>query len=305
MKSVVIAGGSGIIGTRLRSILSSKGYKVLILTRDKSKVANTPDHLFWSVSEGIIDKRLQKADYIVHLAGAGIADSRWSPNRKKRIIDSRVDSTRLIIDTLVDRSIRPMGYIAASAIGYYGDGGAQLLTEETPVVTQEFLSDVCVAWEDAAKQAAEVSNHLSILRIGTVLSPEGGALAKMDKTIPFGIANYIGSGEQYMSWIHLDDICGIIVHAIEHHIDGIYNAVAPEAISNKAFTDALRREINKKALLLPAPTMAIKLIFGEMARVVLNSSNVSADKIIETGYTFEYPTLATALAALYRPDSSM
>ena len=165
--------------------------------------------------------------------------------------------------------------------------------------TKEFLSDVCVLWEASSAQAASITEYLCTLRIGTVLSREGGALAKMDATIPFGMANYLGTGKQMMSWIHIEDMCRLIWHSISVPLHGIFNAVAPDVVSNKDFTATLKDVINPSALLLPAPALAIKALFGEMSRVVLNSNHVSADKILSTGFNFKYPTLEEALGALY------
>jgi len=209
-----------------------------------------------------------------------------------------VDSSKFLIRTIQEENFPIQSYISASAIGYYGDGGNQLLHEDGEVVTKEFLSDVCVAWEQAASEAQELVDNLSIIRIGTVLSPERGALEKMSQTIPYGVANYLGSGRQWMSWIHLDDICKIFLFALEHELSGIYNGVAPEVLTNKEFTNQLRKAVNPKSALLPAPALGIKMVFGEMARVVLNSSKVSSRKIENAGFKFTYPTLEMALSNL-------
>lgn len=299
MKTVVIAGGSGTVGSKLNDILTIAGYHVLILTRNKQKAKRTEHFIHWDIDKGVIGDQFSKADIIVNLAGSGIAEGRWTKERRDEIMSSRIDTTQLLISEVQRRKMDLDSYISASAIGYYGDGGEKLLREEDGVQTDEFLSQVCVAWEEAAQKASSITDHVCILRIGTVLSPTGGALEKMDVTIPYGVANYLGSGKQMMSWIHLDDLCHMIQYSIEHQLTSIYNAVAPEVVSNKDFTSTLRDAINTKALILPAPAFGIKMMFGEMARVVLNSSNVSADKIKEAGFKFSYPTLDEALRALY------
>ena len=298
METILIAGGSGIIGTYLTEILRNRGYEVYILTRNKDKASKQKHFLHWDIDKGYIDE-FDRADHIVNLAGSGIAEGKWTKSRKKDILDSRIQSSELLIKTIEERQLTIKSYVSASAIGFYGDGGEQYLTEGDSVVTKEFLSDVCVAWEQAALGAKGLVDHLSIIRIGTVLSPKGGALEKMAQTIPLGVANYLGHGRQLISWIHLHDVSEIIVHAIEKDLTGIYNAVAPEVLTNKDFTKQLKDAINSKALLLPAPAFGIKLVFGEMARVVLNSSNISSEKIRQTGFSFEYPSLEKALGQLY------
>lgn len=302
MKTIVIAGGSGTVGRRLNEILSQAGYAVLSLTRSEEKAKKDEHFIYWDISNGVIDDRFAKANIIINLAGSGIAEGRWTKERRKEIMSSRLDTTKLLISEVSKRKMDIDSYISASAIGYYGDGGDKLLKEEDGVQTDEFLSQVCVSWEDAAHNASSITDQVCILRIGTVLSPTGGALEKMDVTIPFGVANYLGSGKQMMSWIHLDDLCHMIHYSIEQSLSGIYNAVAPEVVSNKDFTRSLRDVINTKALVLPAPAFGIKMMFGEMARVVLNSSNVSANKIQAAGFKFLYPTVDQALRQLYKTE---
>lgn len=300
MKTIIIAGGSGTVGSRLAQILKTKEYKTLVLTRNKEKCTRDSSFIYWDVENGEVDNRITEADSIINLAGSGIADGRWTNKRKEEIMSSRVDSTRLLISSIKNHSIPLESYISASAIGYYGDGGTQLLTEESDVITKEFLSDVCVRWEEEAHKAKSLCPSFSIIRIGTVLSKQGGALEKMDKSIPYGIASYLGSGDQLMSWIHIDDLCHMITFLLEKRLSGIYNGVAPEVLSNKEFTKILRNTVNPKALLVGTPSLALKLALGEMSRVVLNNSNISAQKILKSGFSFKYPTLRNALDDLYK-----
>lgn len=299
MKTIVVAGGTGMVGSQLIPMLEKEGWQVKILTRNKQKSKNGAKYILWDLESGFIGEGYSEADVVINLAGEGIADGKWSEERKKSIINSRIKSTQLLISAAEKNSKKLQAYISASAIGYYGDGGDKLLKEDTGVVTEEFLSDVCVLWEEEAKKAQAICPQVSIVRIGTVLSSEGGALEKMDATIPFGVANYLGSGNQYMSWIHIDDLCGIIIHLIKEQLAGTFNAVAPTTYRNKEFTRILKNTINKHAVLLPAPAFGIKMIFGEMARVVLNSSKVSAEKLISSGYQFVFPELEKALHDIY------
>jgi len=299
METIIVAGGSGIIGTYLSQLLRKEGYEVYILTRNKDKASQEKYFVHWDIEGHYIDTAVEKADHIINLAGSGIADGKWTRSRKKEILDSRVKSNELLINIIKERKLEVKSYVSASAIGYYGDGGSQYLSEQDGVITKEFLSDVCVAWEDAALPVKEFVDHLSFIRIGTVLTPKGGALEKMSKTIPLGVANYLGNGNQLMSWIHLHDVSNIFMFALRQQLEGVYNAVAPEVLTNRDFTSQLKNALNSKALLLPAPAIGIKLIFGEMSRVVLNSSNISSKKIREAGYSFKYPTLQEALGELY------
>lgn len=300
MDTVLITGGTGMVGTRLRQRMSARGIKSLVLTRDKELASSSDEHLYWNVKDGVISDDINSVTHVVNLVGSGIADGRWTDERKRSIMDSRTKTTGFLINALRKSGVHLKSFISASAIGYYGDGGDKVLYEDSGVVTDEFLSQVCAAWEGAAQEAQDISERLVILRIATVLSRQGGALAKMDATIPYGIANYLGSGRQYFSWIHIDDLCDLIIEGIVNSdYNGIYNACAPEEMTNKDFTIELRDAFNKKALLLPAPAFGIKLAFGEMSRVVLNSSRVSAQKLLDAGFQFEYRTADRALAELY------
>ncbi|MEL6124157.1 MAG: TIGR01777 family oxidoreductase [Bacteroidota bacterium] len=214
MERVLITGGTGVIGSRLQMHLAQAGYYSVILTRDETKSRADKAHAHWDVNQGQIDDHALEVDHVINLVGAGIAEKKWTSSRKKVLFDSRVNTTTFLINQFRKRRSNLQSFISASAIGYYGDGGDQVLTEDTGIVTQEFLSDVCEAWEAAAAPAEDISNRLVIYRISTVLSKGSGALAKMDATIPFGVANYLGSGEQYFSWIHIDDLCRAIVHAL-------------------------------------------------------------------------------------------
>lgn len=301
MQTVLIAGGSGLVGKRLTQILEQKGYKVLILTRQKDLSHEDQKYVHWDIDKKIIDQRALEADHVVNLSGAGIADQKWTAKRKKILIKSRTESTRFLISQLANKEKLLQSFVSASAIGYYGDTGDILKDEDSIPGKNDFLSDICRLWEEAARMALSITVNFTILRIGTVLSKEGGALDKIAKTIPFGIANYLGNGRQYMSWIHIDDLCDMIIHCLfTPQEDTLYNAIAPEVLTNKEFTNQVRQIINPSALLLPAPAIAIKILLGDMAKVVLNSSRLKAEKIQQNGYRFSYPTLKEALLNIYK-----
>ncbi len=303
MRTVIIAGGTGTVGQRLSRHLESSNYQVKILTRNENLCMSDPSFIHWDIRTGTIDKEYLSADYVINLSGAGIADQRWTLERKKILLDSRIKSTQLLIDTAIKNEMKLEQFISASAIGYYGDTGAQVVDVESNVVRKEFLSDVCVAWEEEARKASDIARNLSIIRIGTVLSAHGGALEKMDQSIPYGVAAYLGSGKQYVSWIHIDDLCKMILYIIHNDLDGIFNAVSPNPASNKEFMRILKSVLNPRAVLVKSPAFVLKLALGEMSRLVLNSSNISANKILETGFQFDFPMLEEALRDIYNKRS--
>ena len=300
MKKVLIAGGSGLVGSRLCEILLDSNFEVAILSRSEKSKENI-QVIRWDTQSGEIHGDISSYDFIVNLAGSGIADKSWSEKRKKNILESRLNSIDALFKSLKSQNLKPSVIINASAIGYYGDSGDTILTEDTPTQTEEFLSDVCKLWEKSASTLEEVTERLVVLRIGTVLSSKGGALEKIVPPIKLGMANYLGDGSQWVSWIHIDDICRMILHLLENDkAAGIYNGVSPNPMTNKEFTKVIKRVINRFALFMPAPSLAIKTVFGELSRLVLNSNRVSADKIVNSGFTFEYPNLEKAIRQLYR-----
>lgn len=299
MKKVLITGGTGLVGKRLSELLTEKGYEPVLLSRNPKPLSKTKQYR-WDIGKNFIEPAaIEEADYIVHLAGEGIADKPWTSERKKQLLESRTKSSEVLLQALKAYPNKVKAVIAASAIGYYGNTNDVLVTEET-AHGKGFLSDVCVLWEKATVSFAEVA-RLVQLRIGIVLSTQGGALSKLQKPINFGIGAYIGNGNQYYSWIHIDDLCGIIIHAIEHEdVKGIYNAVAPNPVRNRDLVDAIRFALNKPSIGIPSPEFAIKFMMGEMAAVVLDSCKVSAQKIIQTGYEFLFKLPTPALRDLYK-----
>ncbi len=299
MKKILIAGGSGIVGRALANYMTDRGHQVKSLTRHPVK-RKEEEYLFWDPDKQLFDLEGYEPEYVVNLSGARIVDEKWSKKRKEIIIKSRTESTRFLINQLLAHQCHLTSFISASAIGYYGDTGNKLVDESDEPSTDEFISQVCQLWEDAAEPAQQISRSVSILRISTVLTQTGGALEKMDRTIPLGMANYLGNGKQYLSWIHIEDLCGIIDYCFNRQYSyNIYNVSAPEIVTNYEFTKVLRDTINPRAILLPAPSLTLKLLLGEMSRVVLNSSRINSNKIISDGYTFLYPNLSDALADIY------
>ena len=298
MATILIAGGTGLIGKRLSELLSIEGHQVIHLSRTEDLEATFPAYK-WDLQEQTIDHRaIEQADYIINFAGAGIADKPWTENRKTVIIESRTKSNALLLKAVQAAEKPPKAYIASAAIGIYGDRGDDLLTEESHPGSTGFLAESCIQWE-AAINAWQSTNIRTVgIRIGVVLANDGGAFPKMKMSLPVGVVPYFGDGQQWYSWIHIDDICRIFIHAIENEsMSGYYNGVAPHPLRNKALMEALVKA-KGKGLTVPAPAFALKLAMGEMAEVVLSSAKISAEKILETGFTFNYPTAESAFKAL-------
>jgi uncharacterized protein len=304
-ETILIAGGTGLIGQRLSTILKQVGYNVIHLSRKADLNATFPAY-FWNPSTGEIDETaIAKADYIIQLAGAGIADRLWTKARKKLIIDSRVQSNELIANTLRQYPHKVKAYIAASAIGFYGNRVADERLDEDAGAGSGFLTESTVAWERAIESVTQKYQNERVrgvtIRVGIVLSMQGGALPKM--MIPFWVrlGNWFGDGRQVMSWIHIDDICQIFIKAVQDaKMKGVYNGVAPAPVSNKAFTKAIGQAKGGWHLYMPVPSFLLRLGLGEMADVVLNGNHVSAQKIENQGFVFQYKTISIALNHLLR-----
>ena len=301
MQTVLITGGTGMVGTSLTELLLSKGYQVIILTR-KPQASNVPNltYAVWDIAKGYIDPlAIGKADTIVHLAGAGVADKRWSKKRKQEIVDSRVMSGALIVKYLTEIPHQVKAVVAASAIGWYGPDTAQSLQHgfvETDPVDGAFLGDTCKRWEESVKPLETLGIKLVSLRIGIVLNKQRGALAEFIKPAQFGLATIFGTGSQMVSWIHYKDLCKMILFGIESaSLKGIYNAVSPDPISNKDLIIAITKKLRGFYLPIPVPAFVLKIMLGEMSIEILKSAKVSSNKIQEADFKFDYPTLDSAL----------
>jgi len=299
MASILVTGGTGFIGTTLCDLLRENGNTVLILSRTKTDKPNT---FYWNLQERYIDpEAITKADYIIHLAGEGIADKRWTPQRKKDLINSRVETANLLFEKVIELNPNLKGFIAASGIGYYGAITSEKIYNENDAVGEDFISEICKVWEKASMQFNAINIRTVILRTGVVLAKEGGALEKLSQPIKLGVGAPIGSGEQYIPWIHLNDLCNIYFEALENNeITGIYNAVAPEHITNKSLTKLIAKKLNKPLWLPNIPSFVMKLILGKMAVIILEGSRVSSEKIESTGFKFEFPTLQMTFENLMR-----
>ena len=295
METILLAGGTGLIGKRLSLLLQQKGYEVVHLSRKQNLQATYPAYQ-WDLDKGIIDEEaIRKADCVINLAGAGIADKRWTKSRKQVIMDSRVKGTELLQKYFLTVKA-PKVMISSAAIGYYGERGQNLIQENSGAGTNGFLVESCMAWENAIDALnLAITSRSVVIRVGIVLSTLGGAFEKM--LLPFKVrtGSYFGDGSAIYSWIHIDDICGIFIAAIENEsMSGVYNGVAPKPVSNKTLTEATGKALGTTNLILPAPSFALRLAMGEMADVVLTSANVSAQKIMESGYEFQFSEIEGA-----------
>ena len=307
MATILITGGTGLIGTALTPMLLSKGYEVIILTRRTDKQnSEAVKYARWDVKRGIIDKdAIAKADHIIHLAGANVSDKRWTKKRKKEILDSRVKSGEVIVKVLKEIPNKIQTVLSASGIGWYGpdtDISKQKGFKENDPASNDFLGEVCEQWEGSLKPVVALDKRLIIFRQGIVLSKEGGAFTEFKKPLKFGIAAILGSGKQVLSWIHIEDLCRMYVYALEKKFSGVFNAVAPQVISNKNFTLELAKKARGKFFIpIYVPSFVLKIVLGEMSIEVLKSATVNCGKIKSTGFQFLYPSIEAALNNLIIP----
>ena len=292
---ILITGASGLIGKALQRSFSEKGYEVLLAGRREPRREN---EIQWTVEEGFREEdlpRLEGLDAVVHLAGEGIAGLRWTDEKKKAIRDSRVIGTRNIVNTLAGLKQKPQVFIAGSAMGFYGDRGDDVVTETSPP-GDTFLAEVCKEWETESRRAEDSGIRTVLLRTGIVLSKDGGALATMMTPFKFGVGGVIGSGKQWMSWISLDDVVGIVNFAIENqNLRGAVNIVSPNPVTNEEFTKTLGTVLYRPTF-LPLPEFAVNLVFGEMGDALLiHSTRVEPKRLLDAGYEFKFTNLKSAL----------
>jgi hypothetical protein len=294
---ILISGATGLIGSALVPLLTTGGHQVTRLVRSQPNPGTA--EILWHPEAGIVDtQRLEGLDAVVHLAGENIAGGRWTAQQKAKIRDSRVRGTQVLCEALAQLAHPPTVLVCASAVGYYGHRGEEVLREEsTP--GKGFLAEVCRAWEAATAAAEQKGIRVVHLRFGMVLSTNGGALAKMLLPFRWGLGGPLGSGRQYWSWMALDDAIGALHHAlVTDTLQGPVNAVAPHPVTNYEFTKVLGRVL-KRPTLFPVPAFAARLVFGEMANdLLLASTRVEPTRLLATGYVFRYPELADALRHL-------
>ena len=302
MQTVLITGGTGMVGKSLTSYLLDRGYKVIVLSRaDRKSSLQNLSYAIWDIDKQFIDTTaLNEADIIVHLAGESVASKRWSDKRKQEIIDSRVKSGALLVKALSENNHKVKTLIAASAIGWYGpdtESSLQRGFSETDKCDQSYLGTTCQQWEESVQSVRTLGIRLVTLRIGIVFNKAGGALAEFIKPAKFGVATILGSGNQIVSWIHQDDLCKMILFAIEKEaVIGVYNAVAPNPVNNQFLVNAIASTMHKFHLTFKVPEFVLKIMLGEMSIEVLKSANVSSNKIQSAGFVFDYPNVNEALS---------
>lgn len=297
--NILISGGTGLVGKHLTKLLQQKGHEVAVLSRSKQTQIRA---FLWDIPTQTIDKEaLEWADAVVHLAGTSVAEKPWSKARKLDILESRTHSTRLLAKTIADLPTekRPKIFVGASAIGYYGlDTGEALITEASPA-GKDFLADVTVQWEAEALPIEKAGVRLSLWRIGVVLAREGGALPTIASPVGWGVGAPLGSGKQYMSWIHIQDMARMLAYAIENEqVVGIYNACAPSPATNAELTKGIAKVLHRPTFLPAVPSFVLQIILGEMAQMVLGGNRVSCAKIQQAGFTFDFPELTATLQDL-------
>ena len=304
MPCVLISGGTGLIGSHLVNHLIQKNYDIIILSRKKNQASDNPkiSYSYWNIKDNIIDAEVvRKADHIIHLAGAGVLDKKWTQEYKNVIIESRVKSAEMIINCLNESNHNVKTFVSASAIGWYGKDEKPLIRKEGFVEgdpsSDDFLGKTCVLWEAASSRVATFGIRLVRLRTGIVLSNRGGAFERYKTPLKFGIAPILGNGKQVVSWIHIDDLCRMYCEAIENnYLNGNYNAVAPEPSTQKDLIMKLGQQMRNRFFIpVYVPRFAIKLLFGKRSIEILKSETVSDKKIKSNGFTFLYPSLESAI----------
>ncbi len=290
---ILISGASGLVGTALIPTLIAKGHSIVRLVRQQPKGS---DEIRWDSEKGFSfgeEHKLEGFDAVIHLAGDNVASGSWTDEKKRSIRESRTKGTKFLIDALKKLKSKPKIIISASAIGFYGNRGDEILTEESPKGSG-FFPDVCDEWENEVREAGNFA-RIVMLRIGVILAKDGGALDKMLTPFKLGVGGVIGSGKQWMPWITIDDILGIIHYALEKPLRGIYNTTAPNAATNHAFTKALGKALGRPTF-IPLPEFAVKMMFGEMGEtLLLQGCRVVPKRLQEMGYKFKFPNLDEAL----------
>jgi uncharacterized protein len=288
-KKVLISGGTGLIGSRLTELLLEKGYDVSYLSRNKNKEERIRT-FEWNIKNMTIEKEaFEGVDFIVHLAGASVADERWTKERKKTILESRIKSTELLLNGLKETGSSPKVFISSSGVGYYGADTGDEWKKESDSPGDDFLARVCIDWENIADSFKSLQMRVVKIRTGFVLSQKGGALPKIAQPVKLGAGAPLGNGKQWISWIHVDDLVRMIIFSMENdEVSDAINGVAPNPITNKELTQMIAGALNRPLILPNVPSFALKLMLGEMAEIVLGGQRASCEKIQSHGFQFKF-----------------
>lgn len=297
MEKVLITGGTGLIGKAITNHLIALGYQVLILSRSKRPTLNQVSYFQWDVEKGIIDmEAVLQADYILHLAGENVASSRWTEKRKLEIVESRVKSTDLLYQVLSQHKHNVKSFVSASAIGFYGTQTSDKVFSEEDISGDDFLAFVCEKWENSVLQIEALGIRTVILRTGVVFGNHDSALQKMTAPFLFGFGSAIGTGKQYVPWIHIKDLCEMYLYATQKPtINGVFNAVSGDQLTNKKLSQIFALKMKKPFLMPNVPSFLLRLLFGEMAVILLEGSRISSEKIKNEGFVFQFESLEKAL----------
>lgn len=298
-KKILITGATGMIGRKLIHSLQKAGHTISILSRNKVDIYGVKSYI-WDVDQGQIDPQcMSDTDTIIHLAGENIASKKWTEKRKQQIINSRVLSTQLLYKTIKESNANVKTFISASAVGYYGDCGEEILTEES-AAGFGFLAECCKHWEDAVDQGKSLSLRIVKFRIGFILAKGEGALSSLEKPIKFFVGAALGTGKQWIPWVHIDDIVSMFINAVENpRFHGAYNACAPFPVTNLTLTKSIAHQLRRPVWPLNVPETILKLILGEMSEVIFISTNTSAQKLLSTDFKFQFTRLEDALSDIY------
>lgn len=298
-KNILISGATGLVGQHLIPLLQRQGHHIRALVRKETTISGVQTYV-WDVEQQYAPlEAFENIDTIIHLAGAGIADRRWTNARKKQLIDSRVASAQLLYKCAQQCKAPLKTFITASAVGYYGDRGEEFLTEDSNA-GKDFLAKCCLEWEKAAKIGISLGVRVVQIRLGLILSKAGGVLQTLEKPIHYYVGAPLGNGKQWMPWIHLTDVIRIFIKAVtDERMFGPYNACAPSPVNNKIFTQTLAKKLNRPCWPFQVPAFILKLILGERSILPLMSSNIIQDKLPTIGFTYQYVKLENALDECY------
>jgi uncharacterized protein (TIGR01777 family) len=285
--SILITGGTGLVGTQLQSLFRDKGYNVAVLSRSRSKGKHS---FFWNVELQEMDKEaIEFADVIIHLAGENVSRKRWTAAQKKKIIDSRVKSTKLLEEGIKKAKKKPNLFISASAVGYYGLEPTDKESVEVDSPGNDFLAKTVVEWEESVLKIEELGIKTIRLRLGVVIAKEGGFLSKIKNIVNWGLASPVGSGKQFVAWIEISDLCSMFDYLINNETSySVYNAVAPENITNRELMKVMAKEMSRPFIMPAVPAFAVRLLYGEMGDIILYGKKVSSKRIEEEGFSFKY-----------------